>query len=236
MTSSDVWVLAAGVSDQTDRYTDSLRFLNKAIDLDGFLSRHAQNLLSSAYKGLTRPRRDAIRIIDGLLDKDIVKLMPEKVAVLTQFRSQLMAELDDYCTELITLIDSRLLPSATDTRSQLFCEKLKGDYYRYSIECKSEADRVEVSEKANASYEKALTIARDGLRRDHPDYLGLAVSYSIFLYEIVGKKQEGIDFADQSYNDAGVQRGLCSDYDWEYLMLSGRLSDNVTMWRDEVGA
>jgi 14-3-3 protein epsilon len=237
MPSSEIRFFLARVADQAERYPDVVKFMNTVIDMEGFLSKDAQNLLSVAYKAMTGARRTALRIINGFLDDDGVILIPERVAVLTELRSQLMAELDVYCTELITLIDSKLLPSATDIRSQVFYEKLKGDYCRYSIEYKPEADRVEVAQRANACYLKALTIAGDGFMKNHSAYLGVALNYSVFLYEIMGKKQEGIDFADRSYKEACDNFHVEDESDYsEAKTIVGLLRDNVALWREELSA
>ena len=65
--------------------------------------------------------------------------------------------------------------------------KMKGDYYRYLAEVASADKKEEVVQKSHDSYEEASKVA-DELDPTHPVRLGLALNYSVFFYEIGGKK------------------------------------------------
>jgi 14-3-3 protein epsilon len=47
-----------------------------------------------------------------------------------------------------------------------------------------------------------MLIASAELRKDDAAYLGIALNYAVFLYEIIGQKQEAIDLADKSFKEA----------------------------------
>jgi 14-3-3 protein epsilon len=224
----------ARVADQAERYSDVLSSLNAIVSADAALNSDERNLLSVAYKALTGSRRSALRTVNAFLEDDGIKAIPERVAQLTALKTKLLGELDGYCTELIALTDSKLLPAASDASTKVFYEKLKADYYRYSVEFKNEADRREGSDKAKASYESAIAIATAELTKADPAYLGLALNYSVFLYEIIGKKQEAIDLADKSFKEAvdgldGLEEGQYS----EATLILQLLKDNVALWNEE---
>jgi len=42
--------------------------------------------------------------------------------------------LEGFCTDILKLIDSNLLPKSTNSESKVFYLKMKGDYYRYISE------------------------------------------------------------------------------------------------------
>jgi 14-3-3 protein epsilon len=224
----------ARVADQAERYADVLTSLNAIIATDAALNSDERNLLSVAYKALTGTRRSALRTVNAFLEDDSIKAIPERVAQLTSLKTKLVGELDGYCTELIALTDSKLLPAAADASTKVFYEKLKADYYRYSVEFKNEADRREGSDKAKTSYESAIAIATAELTKADPAYLGLALNYSVFLYEIIGKKQEAIDLADKSFKEAvdGLDALDEAQYSEATLILQ-LLKDNVALWNEE---
>jgi 14-3-3 protein epsilon len=224
----------ARVADQAERYADVLSSLNAIINADAALNSDERNLLSVAYKALTGTRRSALRTVNAFLEDDSIKAIPERVTQLTALKTKLVGELDGYCTELIALTDSKLLPAAADASTKVFYQKLKADYYRYSVEFKNEADRRDGSDKAKTSYEAAIAIATAELTKADPAYLGLALNYSVFLYEIIGKKQEAIDLADKSFKEAvdgldGLDEGQYS----EATLILQLLKDNVALWNEE---
>jgi 14-3-3 protein epsilon len=224
----------ARVADQAERHADVLTNLNSIISTDAALTSDERNLLSVAYKSLTGSRRTALRTVNAFLDDDSIKGIPERVAQLNALKVKLVGELDGYCKELISLTDSKLLPAAADATTKVFYEKLKADYYRYSVEFKGESERQGGSDKAKESYESALKIATAELTKADPAYLGLVLNYTVFLYEIIGKKQDGIDLADKAFKEAvdGLD-GLDEAQYSEATLILQLLKDNVALWNEE---
>jgi 14-3-3 protein epsilon len=233
---TDLKFFLARVADQAERYPDVLKFLGEIIEQDSVLSSDARNLLSVAYKSLTGTRRTALRTVSAFLDDESVKSVPERVAKLTELRARLISELDGFCKDLISLTESKLLPAAADATTKVFYEKLKADYYRYSVEFKADSERAEGAEKAKASYESAVAVATAELGKADPAYLGLVLNYSVFLYEIIGKKEEAIDLADKSFKAAvDLLDGLNEAQYSEATLILQLLKDNVALWNEETG-
>jgi 14-3-3 protein epsilon len=234
---TDLTFFMARVADQAERYSDVLKFLKEIIRQNNILTSDERNLLSVAYKALTGNRRTALRTITAFLDDENVKAIPERISKLTELKNGLIGELDGFCGELIALTDEKLLPSSGETATKVFYEKLKADYYRYSIEFKTDADRQEGAEKAKASYERAMAMATAELVKADPAYLGLVLNYSVFLYEIIGQRTEAIELADQSFKAAvdildSIEEGQYS----EATLILQLLKDNVALWNEEKGA
>lgn len=224
----------ARVADQAERYQDVLVKMNEIIDHEGALNSDERNLLSVAYKALTGSRRSALRTINAFLEDENIKSNAERVAQLLKLKETLVKELDDYCQELIKLTDEKLIKTAPDAATKVFYEKLKADYYRYSVEFKADSDRAEGAKKANASYESAMAIATAELTKANPSYLGLALNYSVFLYEIIGKKTEAIELADKSFKEAvDLLDSLVDDEYSEATLILQLLKDNVALWNEE---
>ncbi|KAK8883379.1 hypothetical protein M9Y10_046029 [Tritrichomonas musculus] len=226
----------ARVADQAERYQDVIKNLNTIIDMDPKLSPDERNLLSVAYKALTGSDRSALRTVNAFLEDETIKAINERVVKLEELRTKLVTELDGYCNELIDLTDKKLLPAADDALTKVFYEKLKADYYRYSVEFKPESERKEGSEKAKASYEAAMNIATSELTKANPAFLGLALNYSVFLYEIIGQKEDAIKLADKSFKEAvDLLDELGEDEYSEATLILQLLKDNVSLWTEEQG-
>lgn len=226
----------ARVADQAERYQDVIKNLNTIIDMDPKLSPDERNLLSVAYKALTGSDRSALRTVNAFLEDETIKAINERVVKLEELRTKLVTELDGYCNELIDLTDKKLLPAADDALTKVFYEKLKADNYRYSVEFKPESERKEGSEKAKASYEAAMNIATSELTKANPAFLGLALNYSVFLYEIIGQKEDAIKLADKSFKEAvDLLDELGEDEYSEATLILQLLKDNVSLWTEEQG-
>jgi 14-3-3 protein epsilon len=227
----------ARVADQAERYADVVTYLNDIIGQDANLTGDERNLLSVAYKVLTGSRRSALRTINSLLeDDDNLKAIPERLAKVTELRKTLVTELDKYCDELITLTDGKLLPAAADASTKVFFHKLKADYYRYSVEFKTAEDRQDRASKAEKSYAEATAVASD-LGRADPSYLGLALNYSVFLYEIKDQKAEAISLADKAFKEAVELLDHLDETQYsEATLILQLLKDNVTLWNEEQAA
>jgi 14-3-3 protein epsilon len=224
----------ARVADQAERYTDVLTYLDAIVGASAELNADERNLLSVAYKALTGSRRSALRTTNVLLEEETIKAIPERVAKLLELKGKLIAELDEYSTSLIQLTDAKLLPAAADATTKVFYEKLKADYYRYSVEFKADEARKAGAEKAKTAYESAMQIATAELAKADPAYLGLALNYSVFLYEIIGQKQEAIDLADKSFKEAVDSLDTISEDRYsEATIILQLLKDNVSLWNDE---
>ena len=61
---------------------------------------------------------------------------------------------------------------------------MKADYYRYLAEFKQNDAKKEIGVKAEAAYKAATDHADSNLAPTHPIRLGLALNYSVFLYEV----------------------------------------------------
>jgi 14-3-3 protein epsilon len=89
------------------------------------------------------------------------------------------------------------------------------------------------AEKAKTSYETAMQIATAQLTGTDPIYLGLALNYSVFLYELVDRKQEAINLTDNAFKQAiEYDEFTEEEYIGNALPLQ-LLKDNVALWSEE---
>ena len=232
-TERDLKFFMARVADQADRHADVIDYIKQIIEIDADLTADERNLLSVAYKALTGNRRTALRSVNAFLDDPQIHGTAERENRLKELRETLLKELDDYCNQIVALVDEKLIGAAKDTVTKVFYEKLKADYYRYSVEFKTDADREDGAQKAKASYEKAMELASE-LSKANPQFLGLALNYSVFLYEIIGQKQEAITLADKSFREAVNHIDKLDEDEYsEATLILQLLKDNVQLWTED---
>ncbi|OHT11134.1 14-3-3 protein [Tritrichomonas foetus] len=227
----DVYLYMVQILDQTDRHQDMVDLMKKVIDLNPELNPEERNLLSVSYKNVITVRRNGLRILLAIVDHDESRANENRINQLAKFKASLVSELDNYCYELINLVDQKLLPAAKTAEAKLFYEKLKADYYRYISEAKEGTEKEESAAKARECYENALAIAKEEIPPYKPAYLGLILNYSVYLYEIVGHKEEAIELAEKTQLECTTSVEQNSDNAYaEATTILQLLRDNVSLW------
>ncbi|CAL5209146.1 unnamed protein product [Lathyrus oleraceus] len=144
-------VYMAKLAEQAERYEEMVEFMEKvSANADSEeLTVEERNLLSVAYKNVIGARRASWRII-----------------------SSIESEFSNICDDILKLLDTRLIPSASSGDSKVFYLKMKGDYHRYLAEFKTGVERKEAAESTLAAYKSAQDIANVELPPTHPIRLG----------------------------------------------------------------
>merc|ERR1719240_2530224 len=101
------------------------------------------------------------------------------------YREKVEAELAGICEDILSVLNDHLLEAAKSGESKVFYFKMKGDYYRYLAEFKTQQERNESAEQALEAYKRASVVAQTELPPTHPIRLGLALNFSVFYYEIL---------------------------------------------------
>jgi 14-3-3 protein epsilon len=227
----DVDLYMVQLLDQTDRYPDMVDLMKRVIAADPVLNVDQRNLLSISYKNIITGRRNGLRYLSGLLERDDTKASEQRVAQVTAFQQTIIGELDQYCLELIGLLDSTLLPASADAEARVYYQKLKADYWRYISENKQGDEKANAARQAGEAYEAALEIARADIPPYTPTSLGLVLNYTVYLYEIGGKKQEAIDLAKKTHEECALTIGNnTKDAYTEAAGILQLLNENVSVW------
>merc|ERR1711957_620301 len=99
-------------------------------------------------------------------------------------------ELSEICDTILKLLDDELIPKAEGGESKVFYQKMKADYYRYIAEFSDGDAKTATAEKARVAYADAAAVAEKELAVTHPIRLGLALNYSVFMYEVLSNPDE----------------------------------------------
>ncbi|CAN1345803.1 14-3-3 protein 7 [Linum perenne] len=182
-------VYLARLAEQAERYDEMVEAMKNVAKLDMELTVEERNLVSVGYKNVIGTRRASWRILSSLEQKEESKGNEHNVERIKEYRQRVENELARVCNDILSVIDQHLIPSATSGESTVFYYKMKGDYYRYLAEFKSDSDRKEAGDQSLKAYEAASATAAADLPPTHPIRLGLALNFSVFYYEILNSPE-----------------------------------------------
>jgi len=227
----------AKLAEQAERYDEMADFMKQVVESDNReLSVEERNLLSVAYKNAVGSRRASWRIVSSVEQKEKSKGNTENEARAKQYREKVENELNDICDKILALLDDHLIANANQGESKVFYYKMKGDYFRYIAEYRSEGEKQQASDNAHTAYNAAMDVARSNLAVTHPIRLGLALNFSVFHYEVLNRPEEACKMARQAFEDAIAELDNVSEDSYkDSTLIMQLLRDNLTLWTSEEG-
>ncbi|XP_063725117.1 uncharacterized protein LOC134853104 [Symsagittifera roscoffensis] len=227
---------SAKLAEQADRFEDMRDQIKKIVEMKVALTVDERNLLSVAYKNIVGTRRTAWRVLSNLELKEKEKETSSVAKVCEDYRKSIEADLFDVCHDLLRLIDNYLLESSeNDADSQIFYEKMKGDYYRYIAEVQETEERKKTAELALKAYQKASESAATSLVKTHPIRLGLALNFSVFHYEILNSPKHAIALARSAFDDAISELDQLNEESYkDSTLIMQLIRDNLSLWSNDV--
>ena len=158
----------AKLAEQAERYEEMVSFMEEVVKNGGGgeeLSMEERNLLSVAYKNVIGARRASWRIISSIEQKEESKGNEEHVLLIRDYRAKVETELSKICDNILSLLDTCLIPTASAAESKVFYSKMKGDYHRYLAEFKTGAERKEAAENTLLAYKSAQVFSTRDIKR-----------------------------------------------------------------------
>jgi len=226
-------VFMAKLAEQAERYDEMVEYMKKQVeDSSVDLTLEERNLLSVAYKNVVGARRASLRVIGSIEAKEEQK-GSDKVSQVKSYKAKVEAELDTICNDILQLLDTHLIKDALPAESDVFYKKMKADYYRYLAEFKNGEAKIEIGGKADEAYKAATHKAAD-LAPTHPIRLGLALNYSVFLYEVQQKSEQACELAKKAFDDAIAELDTLDEESYkDSTLIMQLLRDNLTLWTSE---
>jgi len=226
------------LAETAERYDDMCKIMRTLVEWTAArkppvdLTVDARNLLSVAYKNVVGARRASWRTLnaDEHKDEELVKI----------YKKQIESELDVICKDVLELLQKILLVVNTEeNESRVFYLKLTADYYRYLAEfaVNNQNATEGYDKKAAEFYQQAMDIAAKKLSATHPIRLGLALNYSVCLYEILKDTKKACELAKTAFDNAISKLDKIDEASYKDATLIMQLiRDNLTLWTssDEV--
>ncbi|XP_023731365.1 14-3-3-like protein GF14 iota [Lactuca sativa] len=228
-------VYRAKLSEQAERYEEMIESMKSVAKLDVDLTVEERNLLSVGYKNVIGARRASWRIMSSIQQKEESKGNENNVSLIKGYCKKVEDELTKICNDILTIIDKHLLPSSKSGEATVFYHKMKGDYFRYLAEFKTDDDRKEAADQSLKGYEAASTTANAELPSTHPIRLGLALNFSVFYYEIMNNPERACHLAKQAFDDAIAELDSLSEESYkDSTLIMQLLRDNLTLWTSDL--
>jgi len=231
-------VYMAKLAEQAERYEEMVEFMKSVAKAAGkvnnSLSLEERNLLSVAYKNVVGARRASLRIITSIESKERDKDQASNlVSLIKGYKRKVEEELNNICLDILELLDTDLIKAQLEAEPKVFYQKMKADYFRYLAEFAEGELKLGHAENADASY-TAATEAAGGLAPTHPIRLGLALNYSVFLYEVQGMQGEACNLAKQAFDSAIAELDTLDEESYkDSTLIMQLLRDNLTLWTSD---
>lgn len=229
-------VYMAKLAEQAERYADMCEHMLSVTRMKEALTVEERNLLSVAYKNVIGGHRASWRIIGTIENKNQSsgEDSERKLKMVTEYKVAIEKDLDKTCHEILKCIDDDLLNIVgLDLESKVFYHKMKGDYQRYLAEFKVDEDKTAASDASLVAYKDA-TKAAEELPSTHPIRLGLALNYSVFLYEIMKTPEEACKLAKKAFDGAISDLDSLNEESYkDSTLIMQLLRDNLTLWTSD---
>jgi len=227
-------VYFAKLAEQAERYDEMADYMEAVGNAGNELNVEERNLLSVAYKNAVGSRRAAWRIITSVEQKEKTKGNEENATFARTYCGKVEEELQKICDTILKLLDEKLIPKTTSGESKVFYVKMKADYYRYIAEFTSGEKKTKASEDAKDAYAEATKVAEKDLVVTHPIRLGLALNYSVFMYEVLSNPDEACKMARTAFEDAIAELdNVAEDSYKDSTLIMQLLRDNLTLWTSD---
>lgn len=228
-------IYMAKVCEQTERFEDMLEHIREVIKAESNLNVEERNLLSVAYKNSVGTRRTAWRVLSSIETKEEAK-GSSSLVFLREYKKKIEAELNKICEEIIGLLDTKLIPSAKgNAQSEVFYQKMRGDYYRYIAEYASGDKHKGAADHAFDAYNIAQNTATAHLETTNPIRLGLALNFSVFYYEVRNDPKQACQLAKQAFDDAITDIEKIDEENYkDSTTIMQLIRDNLTLWTSEL--
>ena len=224
------------LSEQCERYTDMIRYLEELITIKKEeLNFDERNLLSIAYKNYISEIRNAIRVIMAYENKESTRGDSPYLPFIIEYKDKIRQELEKECLNICFKIEKLIMPKLTSKETKVFFGKMKGDYYRYIAENTEGDVKKKYSDLALNTYNETVAEANN-LNYKNSEKLGLLLNLSVFYYEVASNPKEAYSLANETLKKAKeALKGIDEDNE-EYkdsLSIVNLLHDNIEMWEME---
>ncbi|KAL1828851.1 14-3-3-like protein GF14 iota [Daucus carota subsp. sativus] len=231
----DTHVYMAKLAEQAERYEEMVDCMKQVAKLNVELTVEERNLLSVGYKNVIGARRASWRIMSSIEQKEESKGNEQNVKLIKGYRQKVEDELSNICNDILSIIDKNLVPSSTSGEATVFYYKMKGDYYRYLAEFKTDQAKKDCSDNSLKGYEAASETASKELPSTHPIRLGLALNFSVFYYEIMNSPERACHLAKQAFDEAIAELDTLSEESYkDSTLIMQLLRDNLTLWTSDL--
>mmetsp|Transcript_44027 Transcript_44027/g.116438 ORF Transcript_44027/g.116438 Transcript_44027/m.116438 type:complete len:244 (-) Transcript_44027:246-977(-) len=223
----------ARVAERADRYDDMAEFMQTRVETGTPLNSEERDMFSAAFKGAVSSRRTAARAAKSVEVAEREEGRPINAGIASGYLTKLEAELQAICERVLKLVHSILIPGTTEVEAKTFYLRMEADYLRYMTAFSKGDQREKFAENAELAYAAGIEEAK-ALHATHAVRLGLALNFSVFLYEVRGNTQAATATAKAAFQAASDSIDTATEESRSDALLTMQLiQDNLVLWEGQ---
>merc|ERR1712216_300457 len=153
-----------------------------------------------------------------------------------QYRVKVEAELNKICDEILSLIDTNLVPQSTSGECKVFYYKMKGDYFRYIAEYTDGEGKSKAASNAKDAYDDATKLAEQAERYDEMAEHMKAVAQSNQELSVEERNLISVAYKNAVGSRRASWRIISSEDSYkDSTLIMQLLRDNLTLWTSDQG-
>ena len=198
------------------------------------LNMEERNILSAGYKNIISNKRFSWRYLQNLINKEQKDGHLVAAQYVEEIKVRVEEEIKSICKDINILLDTHLIPNEESVEYKVFYLKMKGDYFRYLCEFLKEEDFQSCSKMAERNYKDGFDLSQKNLPISNTTRLGIALNYSVFLFETINNKEEACLIAKSSLDEGLlVLDDLEKNKQKDTILIIQLLMENLMLWNAE---
>ncbi|KAK2958473.1 putative 14-3-3 protein like protein [Blattamonas nauphoetae] len=188
-------------------------------------------LFEDSCKMAIRPLRSSFKIMTAIELKEEQKQDLHHVELIRDCKQKVETEAQDICNDILNILKTNLIPSATREQDLIIYHRMIGDYNRYLAEFVSGTAKQDAARNARQNYQTATEMGKAHLPPESPDRLSVAMNYSTFFFDILNSTDRAIAVAKEAFDDAIGQIDKLEEKEFvRASMICQLLRDNISLW------
>lgn len=223
----------ARVAERAERYDDMAEYMETRVETGTPLNSEERDMFSTAFKGAVFSRRTAARAAKSFEVAEREEERPINAGISRGYLTKLEAELQAICERVLKLVETILIPGTTEVETKTFYLRMKADYLRYITAFSRGDQREKFAEDAELAYAAGIEEAK-ALHATHAVRLGLALNFSVFLYEVRGNSKAATETAKAAFQAAHDSIDTATEESRNDALSTMQLmKDNLVLWEGQ---
>ena len=218
---------------KVSHYKEALQYLSLYLSEDKPATDSDFETITFVCKASVDPIRDSLRTLMLSYDNEVDMVHALNAEMIQQFKEKTHNQLAEYCHFIIDMITEKLLPKSTSPKDKVYCQKMRGDYFRYLAEFASQKDLQITISEAHKAYLDAFSISQC-LLHSEPLKLSLILNFAIFTFEHLKNTADAVEMLQKARREAEIDMGqLDQTAHNESLGILQAMRTNLIVWFDD---
>ena len=198
----DDLIFQAKTCHQLSKNRQAFEYLIQLVRLRQSLDDNQRECFSGIVQGTINPLRASIHTLNTYHESAIEEKKIELAQIVQKYQKEAQDELLFFCKTALDLINSVLLINADTVQERIFWHRMRGDIYRYIVECDIPDEKGTAMREARVAYDAAISICDDNLILCDPNRLLAIFNAAIFEYEYLNEPSHAISILQEAIHSS----------------------------------